>query len=511
MAICEKCGTRFTPSAQAPDCPSCAPAPRKMRPASAAPATAGAPRARPAATPAAAAGASTVRREAAPAAAARTSARPTSVPTRPPPGAHLHPREHHASPAPKPLLDQATKIGFAVVGGLAVIVLIVVYVVSEKKAKEKAAADAYEKSVTDLRDQLVAVDVNDEAAVGNMIQTAKDKEGLWKQHALAPEIQALVAKQVTSLEKSKERKDVVAKFTRVEEGLKNSDNMTADKVKEQRRLLDELELKIDLAGPEFRTRYDASRKAADNLYATRLVEDAVAIEKQNPDNPRTALVKFQLAEDELRTLYDKSIKEKKNELKDFYEPLYKRAIEASDRLATALFTTEVIEKLPWTDCLSGQRASEWNPTQVKGFSGKVENNALWLTGPDKDAGRYALIAIGDREQWRNFVLDLEFTIEKGDLDMYFRLGRQPSAATEMVALHTEGTKDRTLKAGKTYRAKASMIGSHFIFRFQDEDMDTPPEFIDDLPWQRTRKGAIGLLVPPDTRARFTRFKVRELR
>jgi hypothetical protein len=318
---------------------------------------------------------------------------------------------------------------------------------------------------------------------------------------------------VTSLEKTKERKATIAEFELIEKGLKNATDLPPDKIKILKRDLADIKSKIDLGGPDYVARHALAEGMIDKTYATRLIDDAKSFEKASPDNLRPILVKYQTAEDELKLLLDDSIKKKNTELQELYQPMYKTAIENADRVATALFTNDVIEKLPWTDVLSGQQATFWNATgaNVKGFSHRIEQGVLWINGPDADAGKNAVITIGDREQWRNFVVDLEFTVEKGNLETYFRLGNRPGLQTILYDLATEGDR-ANLKAGKAFRCKVSMIGSDFNVTYPEGDLDSPPPVHSpDISWTKNRKGAIGILVPPGARARFTRFRVRELR
>ena len=46
----------------------------------------------------------------------------------------------------------------------------------------------------------------------------------------------------------------------------------------------------------------------------------------------------------------------------------------------------------------------------------------------------AILSIGDREQWRDFVLDVEFTLVSGECTLYLRLPRGMPANVETLAL-----------------------------------------------------------------------------
>lgn len=509
MAVCEACGARFTPTAQAPDCPSCAaaakPAARASAPAAKpavrrapAPQTASsasvqAPRARPATPPPAARPAAPARA----AAPARGGARPR--PSEPDDeGVARRPRED--SP-----IDKTTKVGLIVTGAFALIVLCTVLWVRGKKAEERRVADSLDKEVTALVEELRAVNLDDESAVNRALARAKEQEPKWRDHAFAADVQSLVGRTQSGLETGKERRDVIGRFDGIEGKLRGSDGLTTEKLKEIRRELDELEPKADLGGPELVARYALARTSADKLFAQRSVEE---VKSSSSDNPRIVLLKAQVAEDDVKGLLDRAMREKNAELETYYVQLFEQAVSESDKLVSSIFSGGEAEKLPWIDLLSGAQVANWNASDVKGFSHRVEGGALLLNGPDADAGRTALISIGDREQWRNLVADMEFTIERGNLEVYFRLGRGLNMNTPSYFFTSEGEK-ANVQPNRSYRVVATLLGSEYTIRFDNApDLQNHQET---LTWRKTRKGAIGFGVPPGARIKFTRLQVRELR
>lgn len=506
MAICETCGDKFTPTKEAPGCPRCegqgeAPAPAAERPARPRP-TSTAPAARPAAAKPAA-----PRPAAAKAPAAKAPAAKPARARRAEPEEEVEEREiHHKEP--EGMLDQPAKIGLIAAGGLAVIVLIAVVVVKNKHDTEAAATLAYQNEVKNLYAELTALNLDDETQAKRLLQMAKDKEGRWRDHELSGQITMLVARAGASLETGKERRAVLGTFTQIEKALADPSQLSPETLKEMRRSLVEIESKITLGGDEYVKRYGEAVGTADKAYVTRLVDGA----KEGGANPRTALQQTQTAEDEIRKLLDTSITEKKAELQTFYTDIYKRAIEQSDQLAATLFTEKAIADLPWTDCLTGDQLKNWNPSSVKGFSAVPEPALLRIVGPDADAGRQAVISIGDREQWRNFVLDMEFIVEKGSFDLFMRLGRNPNANTVSLAFVTEG-ENQSIKPNTNYHVTVRVIGSQLSLRWANDDDGDLSKTPKDIPltWAKTRKGAIGLLVPANTRIKITTFKVRDLR
>jgi len=121
-----------------------------------------------------------------------------------------------------------------------------------------------------------------------------------------------------------------------------------------------------------------------------------------------------------------------------------------------------------------------------------------------------VISIGDREQWRDFELYVEFVVERGGADLFLHLGRVPNANTVACALVTEG-ESKNLTAGQTYHLTIRLVGSQFSARFGDQDTGAPVPRSEPLSWTKTRKGAVGLLVPSSLRMQVRSFKVRALR
>jgi hypothetical protein len=513
MVTCEKCGAIYKPTAQAPDCPECAASARKTAAPAVKPATSAARSAAPAARTSAAAAAKPAAPRPRPAAAAaaeqpvrRAAASPARAPAKAAPVHEPTPVHHHARA--DETLDKNTKIGLIAAGALAAIVCIVLFVVKSKHDKEAEDLAAFQAQVQTLYDKMKSLDINTEDGANQIIQLAKEKESVWKIHPLASQIQSLQGQAVSSLAANRDKNETIKTFEDLERQIKSAEALPADKIKNFKRSLDELEPRIPLGGPELVARFALAKTNADRAYATKLVDDAKAMADSDSGNPRLALQRYQTAEDELKGMLDAAFHEKNEEKKNFYTPLYKNVIEQSDRITEQVFTVEASEKLAWVDCLSGAKAGEWNPTATKGFAHRIDNGTLSLVGPDPSANAKALMVIGDKEQWRSFVVDMEFTLEQGNVELCFHLGKSPNVNTVYFDLQTEGdNKEQLLQPGKIYKLKISVLGSEFKARYAD---DTPRPTVLPIDWTKSRKGAIGILMPPGSRIKFTRFMVREL-
>lgn len=506
MAVCADCGTTYRRTKEAPACPSCGAT--RVR----ASAAAGAPSA--AAASATAAGApegkprKLVRQAASekPAHAAPAAARHAPAAAE---AGEKHARPVRHKPAGEaPVLDDASKYGLYGALGFGLIVGLICLFVFRAKAARQRELDEYEAAVKGVYAELTALDVNDSSKAEQIIKLAGAKEATWRGHDLEADIESLLVRARNTVTNSKEKSVALEGFNALEAEMQKG-GLNAERLKELRRLLDESEVRLADGGADLVARIAVARAQAERLYAQQLLDDAAKASAAG--TPRSGLVAYQTAEDELKTQLDRAFTAKNTELQSFYTGLYQQAIAKSDELASELFKSEG-ESLAWVDCLAPPQApTNWNASSARGFSHRASGDGvLQLIGPDPEAGKMAVISIGDREQWRHYQVDIEFTIEKGDLDLFFRLGRGPNQNTLSYPLRTTGS-GTTLRAEKKFAARVSVIGSKFSVRFAGEDIDTPAPFDEDVRWTMNRKGAIGFVVQPGARATFTKFKVRELR
>jgi hypothetical protein len=516
MAICETCGAKYRPTPEAPECPACAagtepaPAPRPAaapRPAGAAPRPAAA--ARPAAAPAP--------RAAASAAPAAPRARPAAPPPPPPAPVVRHAAHGHAAHGqPHAMrLDKNTKIGFAIVGGLAVVTLIVVLTIKGKKSDERRVEQDQAQAVATLMASIRSLtgDLNEKNS-RDVIDLVKSKKDVlkWANNDDRREADQAVNRATSAIENAKQRDELLGRWDVLQKKMA-SPSLSDEEIKDCQRELNEIDVQKSILGGEKEKQVTETMKTAAHLFAQKAFDNAKTVADANKDNPRNAMRKAALAEDQIADQVNKWYRQKQS--KDpaaetelaFYEPLYKQAIELSDSLANAMVgarsATEVMDP-PFKDMLGPEQAKNWNPTNAKGFSWKIDAGTLNIIGPDEGEKQQAILAIGDREQWRNFMLEFEVTIDKGTCDLYFRLGKNPNSNTPSYHLTTQGDKS-PLPAGQATKLRVAIVGSKRQIRLMG---DAGGEIVnDELPWTKTRKGAIGIVIPPGARLKFTEFKV----
>ncbi|HUR28140.1 MAG TPA: hypothetical protein VM509_08130 [Planctomycetota bacterium] len=386
-------------------------------------------------------------------------------------------------------------------------VAVVVMIVANKNENIRRAEEAEIAQQTQIIENLrkLSAEATGEAAA-TLISAAERDEALWKEKENASEITTLVARAKNQLEKDKQRVEIIGKMETLEKNLADGAKATPDPIAQWRRDLTDFEPGASLVGKDFEERVKKARLALNRAFAEALHLDAKTFATENPDKAKIALTRYTKAEDEIQNLLDETMKlrPKNPDLAAFYEGHFKDLIEESDALVTATYNEEAIKALPWKDLLSGEQAGFWNAAKTEGFSHVIQSGVLSIIGPDASAKSMGLISIGDREQWRDFVLEMEFTLETGKTTLYMRLGQ-----------HTQNTHTIDLKSGvdgivegKKYLLTLQMIGSKVTQTYYPEDI-APPE--QELKWMVSRKGAIGLELGNGARLKISRMRVKELR
>jgi hypothetical protein len=391
--------------------------------------------------------------------------------------------------------------------GLALVMLLVaggvVWVVLGKRAKDEAIQQAHRDEVAAFYTTFMAIDITTEEGCTQAIAFADEKRSLWEPEDIAPEVQSRYAKAKTTLDLLVEKKSLLERLAQVEATLGDPSAVPADQLLEIRRVIDDLEAKGSVIGTEALARLGTARGLADKAYATRLLEEARA--SAAAEGGRAALTKFARAEEEIYKILEKAARAKA-ETQPFYQDLYQSAIKDSDALAASVFDEAAIEGTPWRDLLASTESANWLAPALQGFEHRLENGTLHLIGPAPEAGARGIISIGDKEQWRDFVVDFEFTIQKGSFEMYFRLGPSLQDKTQWIEYGVDDSVKTPKNAGEKYSTTISVIGSTFVWT--EEGLAAPE---DQIHWSFRRKGAVGIVVPEGAEVIFTKMRIRVLR
>jgi hypothetical protein len=231
-----------------------------------------------------------------------------------------------------------------------------------------------------------------------------------------------------------------------------------------------------------------------------------ALRSAEEEAERKALHDAQDAEDEIVRKLDAAVKahEKVDVVTHWMDEL-KKQIPETDALARKVFTPEVIERTPWTDLLSGSQKDRWQHPAFQSW--RIEDGVMTAVGPALDAKQTAIMSIGDLEQWRDYVLDVEFVLVAGESTFHFRLGPAVNNSTLSLKVSTEFAPP--FKAGISYNMTSTMLGSSWKVVFADRDH--PPHEEEEVPWVIRRRGAVAVSVPPGSEIRITRMRIKALR
>ncbi len=168
-----------------------------------------------------------------------------------------------------------------------------------------------------------------------------------------------------------------------------------------------------------------------------------------------------------------------------------------------MFTPETIATVPWIDLLTPDRVRDWIANSVEGFSWRIERGTLRIVGPAEGTGKKGILSTGDREKWRDFVLDFEVTFESGKVELFVRLGPHADRRAMSVSL---AVAPGQLTPGTPSGCEISCIGNRFVLKVGDR-----PPFETEMPWTASRKGSVGIVVDKGTKVKFSRMRIQALR
>jgi len=189
--------------------------------------------------------------------------------------------------------------------------------------------------------------------------------------------------------------------------------------------------------------------------------------------------------------------------KNACEVAYKELLGLSDRAVNRVFTPPAIESAPWRDLLTD--ASAWKSSELPGFEHPLTDGVLHLVGPDPAAGGMGVMSIGDAEAWRDFVVEIEFTLHRGSVELFFRL---PPLWQKNVESRELVLQDGSIELDRKYLFTFTILGSILIQDVHASDMS--PTY-DTISWVQVRKGALGIAVPRETEVEITRLRAKILR
>jgi len=405
------------------------------------------------------------------------------------------------------IMDKQTKRGLII--GLVMVLGAVGYFmfVRNTTQEEKANSAAYEKMLDDLLVSVQKYDV-DTVDGARQLQAATDNtKEKWTGTRISPEINNRRIKAGITLQNDLDKRQFNDRLTALEAQARDIATKTAEELRIMRKSADTLALEAQSFGADAVTRITMLRGSLQTNIGTKLKEEAITFaDTQGGTDPMGALQRLGQTEDDLRELYDAAEKERNAQAKTLFSTYLQDLYTRTDKLANLTFNEAAIANKPWLGLLDGAIANEWKFTKLTGAVGKVEAGRLVLVGGDADSKGRTVNSIGDSRQWRDFVIEGEFTIESGTFALVFRLGKSPDSRTcDIVEITAD---EGRIQAGGTYSFTYQLIGSTAKMTWKDDVFEAVDRELD---FRTNRHGAFGVVLNTGAKVTFTRLRVKELR
>jgi hypothetical protein len=524
-AQCEKCGVTFTPTGTGEVvsarilCPTCEAAKRQeraakakgqapLRPSPAAPAGVKAAPAAPAAKPAVARPAAARPSAPQPAAAKAPAAAAAADRARSPAASRTAPPRAAAAPGGKPAhphhhlasADQTAKIAkigwiaalaFLVIGG------VILAVVMSKHRTDRQREKEYTRSLNELGDQLAAADLETMAGAQAAIDLVTSKKELWNNSRLEQSALDVESRAKRAIERLREQEAIVQQLDQAEAQLANAQALTLQQLEDAVVQVRGLQPKVRDLGDEIVARFTTLRNQGQQTLVTKLSAEAKAMAERGGADWRATLNLFARAEDQLQTLATQAALDKDAEGGKRYAEMRTEMIRASDAFSDRVLTRDVIEQVPWRNLLAPGMEKEWlagGPVEHRLAEGKLI--AIGLPGGKG--------VVSTKQQWRDLVLDIEFAVDRGKAELYFRV--QEKADSSQVPSLTLGV-DGAIPAtpGTPTSVTISLIGSKLSAQIGGTSLD------EQIPARKMRHGVIAIAPDSGTALTITRLQIRELR
>ncbi len=417
--------------------------------------------------------------------------------------------------------DKWLTYGWIVAGVLMAIAGTVYFTVQSKKKHEADKRAYYEKTVSEFMKEMLTFDPNKESDAQALLKKAEEKREsfgsdmdgdnmvgwkttyfLYEGKDVPGRVQAMVGRAQSSLDALKRQRELISGLAAIENDVNNASSKKPEELQALKRRLGEYEQQAGM-GAEFDTRVSAAKVKIGRAYADRLFDEAKSLAAKGPSEARAALAAFAKAEDEFTVLLDEAYNKRNQEAIAYITPKYQSIIDDSDKLAVATFTADVFARADARDVLKTVEPAKWGQDGLKGF--RIDASGLQAIGLDPGSKKDGVFSVGDLEKWRDFELDFEFQVVKGEAQFYFRLGKQIQSAEGFMV--QTGAED--WKAGETYSCKATLVGSTMRLEFGDNANQEPREST--LDWRRSRKGAFGVVVPQGSEVKITKMKLKLMR
>lgn len=208
-----------------------------------------------------------------------------------------------------------------------------------------------------------------------------------------------------------------------------------------------------------------------------------------------ALVRYGRAE-LLAAAMERQAKTNHADLSPSWFQLRDRLAGESDAVCVQVATPQFLARVPVQDLLRQDQKDGWRASSTDGLSMQLQRGVLQIDNGAPAGGAAGVVAIGYNDGWRDFVLQFDATVQRGEVRLLLRLctSTDPARVPHLVLAAGQDGHCRVDVLGGTVRASCGGGAEQQI------DATAQP-----------RVGGIGVLLSPGSAVRFTSMSLQKLR
>jgi hypothetical protein len=395
-------------------------------------------------------------------------------------------------------------IGWMAVGGLVLITGIVLLVVMSNHSARDEAVERRKKEILEFRNQVMNVPMNDEQALVKMRDHIDANKKLYRGTPIETEITQQRTAIVGTIGMMVKTRGLVERMQGIEAQL--AANPSSENLGKQYAAVRDADLKLqaDDAGGQYQANYNNLVKKVARQYIDVLSAESAAAASATTGE---ALAPYGTLEDTLRLEMERAMQSTDTEAQQQYGSLLKKTMTEVDAIGARLFDEAYINKAPWIDLLADKE--HWLVRESPTFKAQF-GAGLLLTNAAGEEAKSGGVSYKPGENWRDYVLDMEFKLDSGTIVVYVRVG--DAMDTKMVPGFTVGvpqgnkTFNVLAEPGKVHTLQVSVIGRTLIAL-----LDGQNPYQDDIAANKSRRGEPGIVAQAGTNATISRMRVRKLR
>jgi hypothetical protein len=416
------------------------------------------------------------------------------------------------------------KIGWAAVGGMALITVVVLMVVwHEHIPGGRGGLEQGDGYLDAFLETLERIDFEDESQLLGAKDLIEKERKLWKATRIEDDVIAQLAKINSALQRISETRgsprqriiETIIKTRALRESLDGIEAKLTDtadltvlsglftSVRDA-----DLQMQATDAGGEWKTRYEETRLRVTERYIESL---RGACRSAATATSGDGLAPFGTLEDLLRTVVIEARAANDVEAIKKYDPMYVQLYGEINAICSELFDDAYQNKVAWTDLLTDPGA--WTAVTSSSFTYRF--GPLTMTnaaGDSSQSGGISYFPAGDN--WRDYVLQMEFKLDSGVMVVYTRVGEKMDTKDAPGFSVGGGTAGRQVQVvvdyGKMNTMMVSTIGNQLTVKLDDQIV-----LVDDIKMAKSRKGEPGIVAKAGpsspTNLTITRLRARLLR